>query len=126
MRHAFIILFYQQDMIFNHGITEYFELKRTFKIPCVQTPLHGQGYLHKRLIKVSSNLTLIISNDRASTTSLDNQFQRLTTLTIKYFFHMYNGNLPYSSLKLLLLVTCLANYYRPWYKTFLHLRVGNR
>ena len=47
----------------------------------------GKDIFHYiRLIKAPSNLTLNTSNDGASTTSLGNLFQCLTTLILKNFF----------------------------------------
>ncbi|KAK4810857.1 hypothetical protein QYF61_008829 [Mycteria americana] len=51
-----------------------------------------------------SNLTLNVSRDGASTTSLGNLFQCLTTLTVKDFFLKASLNLPSLSLKPLFLV----------------------
>ncbi|KAK4827187.1 hypothetical protein QYF61_015149, partial [Mycteria americana] len=55
-------------------------------------------------VRAPSNLTLNVSRDGASTTSLGNLFQCLTTLTVKNFFLKSSLNLPSLSLKPLLLV----------------------
>ncbi|KAK4811189.1 hypothetical protein QYF61_019820 [Mycteria americana] len=60
-----------------------------------------------RLLKAPSNLALNTSNDGASTASLGNLFQFLTTLIINNFFLMSNLNLPSFSLKPLPLVLSL-------------------
>ncbi|KAK4810670.1 hypothetical protein QYF61_007470 [Mycteria americana] len=57
-----------------------------------------------RLLRAPSNLTLNVSRDGASTTSLGNLFQCLTTLIVKNFFLKSSLNLPSLSLKPLLLV----------------------
>ncbi|KAK4829612.1 hypothetical protein QYF61_005739 [Mycteria americana] len=57
-------------------------------------------YQHfQRLLKAPSNLALNTSKDGASTTSLGNLFQCLTTLIGKNFFLISNLNLPSFSLK---------------------------
>ncbi|KAK4819472.1 LOW QUALITY PROTEIN: hypothetical protein QYF61_004698 [Mycteria americana] len=58
----------------------------------------------KLLLRAPSNLTLNVSRDGASTTSLGNLFQCFTTLIVKNFFLQSSLNLPSLSLKLLLLV----------------------
>ena len=50
-------------------------------------------------LRTHSSLALDVSRNRASTTSLGNLFQCLTTLTVKYFFLISNLNLPSISLK---------------------------
>ena len=60
-----------------------------------------------RLPRASSNLVLNASGDGASTASLGNLFQCLTTLWVKNFLLISNLNLPSFSLKLLLLVLSL-------------------
>ena len=52
-----------------------------------------------RLPRAWSNLTLKVSREGASTTSLSNLFQCLTTLTVKDFFLISNLYLPSLSLK---------------------------
>ena len=54
-----------------------------------------------RLLKAPSSLALNTSREGASTTSLGNLFQFLTTLTVKNFFLISNINLPSFSSKLL-------------------------
>ncbi|KAK4827794.1 hypothetical protein QYF61_021747 [Mycteria americana] len=62
---------------------------------------------HLGLLKTPSNLALNNSRDGASTTSLGNLFQCLTTLIVKNFFPISNLNLPSFSLKPLPLVLSL-------------------
>ncbi|KAK4826482.1 hypothetical protein QYF61_009478 [Mycteria americana] len=57
-----------------------------------------------RLLRAPSNLTLNVSRDGASATSLGNLSQCLTTLIVKHFFLKSSLNLPSFSLKPLLLV----------------------
>ncbi|KAK4808555.1 hypothetical protein QYF61_009858 [Mycteria americana] len=76
----------------SHGIIECFGLEGTFT-----------GHLI-RLLRALSNLTWNVSRDGASTTSLGNLFQCLTTLIVKNFFLKSSLNLPFLSLKPLLLV----------------------
>ena len=65
----------------------------------------GRDTFHyTRLLKAPSNLTLSTSRERASTSTLGNLFQCLTTLTIKNFFLTSNLNLSSFSLKPLCLV----------------------
>ncbi|KAK4830120.1 hypothetical protein QYF61_008547 [Mycteria americana] len=60
-----------------------------------------------RLLRALSNLTLNISNDGASTTSLGNLFQCLSTLIINNSFLLSSQNVPTFSLKPLPLVLSL-------------------
>ena len=65
-----------------------------------QTPCCVQGASHQtRLPRATSSLALNASRDGASTTSLGNLFQRVTTLWVKNFFLISNLNLPCLSLK---------------------------
>ena len=57
-----------------------------------------------RLLRAPSNLALNVSRNGASTTSLGNLVQCLTTLIVKYFFLISSLNLPSLSLKPLALV----------------------
>ncbi|KAK4806804.1 hypothetical protein QYF61_005600 [Mycteria americana] len=61
-----------------------------------------------------SNLTLNTSNDGASTMSLDNLFQCLTTLIVKNFFLMSILNLPSFNLKQLPVVLSLQALAKSW------------
>ena len=56
-------------------------------------------YHYIRLLRTPSNLTLNVSRDGASITSLGNLFQCFTTLIVKNFFPTSSLNLPSSSLK---------------------------
>ncbi|KAK4818202.1 hypothetical protein QYF61_008586 [Mycteria americana] len=81
------------------------EEKRTFIVHLVQTPCKSRDIFNKiRLLRVPSNLTLNVSRDGASTTSLGNLFQCLPTLIVKNFFLKSSLNLPSLSLKPLILV----------------------
>jgi len=65
----------------------------------------GRDTFHyARLLKASSKLDMNTAKDGASTVSLGNLFQCLTTLIVKNFFLRSNLNLPTFSLKPLLLV----------------------
>lgn len=68
------------------------------------SPVGRDIFLQIRLLEVPSDLTLNTSNDGASTPSLGNLFQCLTSLIIKKILHMSNLNLPCSSVIQLLLV----------------------
>ena len=86
---------------------ESFGLEGTFKGPLVHPrPCNEQGHPH-RLLRAPSNLTLNVSGHGASTTSLGNLFQCLTTLSIKHFFLTSSLKLPSSSFKPLRLVLSL-------------------
>jgi len=62
-------------------------LERTLKAHLVQLPYNEQGHIQlDEALRAPSSLTLSACKDRASSTSLDNLFQCLTTLTIKNFF----------------------------------------
>ena len=50
--------------------------------------LNKDTYSYIRVLRAPPSLTLSISGDRASTTSLGNLFQCLTNLTVKNFFLM--------------------------------------
>jgi len=74
---------------------ESLELEGTFKGHLVQLPCNEQGHhSHIRLPRASSSLALKVSRDGASTTSLGNLCQCITTLTVKDFFFTSNLNLP--------------------------------
>lgn len=76
-------------------------------------PAVGRDTFHKmRLIRAQSNLSLNTYRHRPFTISLSILFQYFTTLTINYFFIMFNLNLLCFSLKpypLLLSLHALAN-----------------
>ena len=68
-----------------HRIMEWFGLEGTLK-DLVQPPGHGQGHLSLGQVTESPvHLTLNTSKDGASTTSLGDLFQCLTTLIVKKF-----------------------------------------
>jgi len=61
-------------------------------------------YHYIRLLRALSNLTLNVSRDGASTTSLGNPFQCFNTLMVKNLFLISTLNLPSFSLKPVALV----------------------
>ena len=61
--------------------------------------MNRDTYSQIRLPRAPSSLALTVSRNGASTTSLGNLFQCLTTLTIEDFFVISNLNLPSLSLK---------------------------
>jgi len=63
-----------------------------------------------RLPRATSSLALNASGDGASTTSLGNLFQCVTTICVKNFLLISNLNLPYLSLKLFPLVLSLSTF----------------
>ena len=84
----------------NQKLTELFQLKGTFKGHLLQPlAMNRDTYISVRLLKALSSLILNVSKDRASTTSLGNLFQCLTTLIVKNFFITFNLNLPSFSWK---------------------------
>jgi len=83
-----------------HRITEWPGLKRTtmiieFQLPAVCTFANHQT----RLPRATSSLALNASRDEASTASLGNLFQCISTLCVKNFLLISNLNLPCLSLK---------------------------
>ncbi|KAK4807110.1 hypothetical protein QYF61_018451 [Mycteria americana] len=82
-----------------------FGLEGNFKGHLVQPPCNEQGHLQLDQVAQSPDkLTLTVSRDGASTTSLGNLFQCFTTLIVKNFFLISSLNLPSFSLKPLPLV----------------------
>ncbi|KAK4814100.1 hypothetical protein QYF61_008195 [Mycteria americana] len=74
-------------------------------VPQVEVPFDlAEEPVLIRLLRAPSNLTSNVSRDGASTTSLGNLFQCLTTLMVKNLFLKSSLNLPSLSLKPLLLV----------------------
>ena len=67
-----------------HRIIQSFELEGTLKGHLAQLPCNKQGclQLHK-VLRAPSSLTLHVSKDRVSTTSLGNLYQYFTTLYCK-------------------------------------------
>jgi len=81
-------------------VFELLELEGTLKGHLVQPPCNEQGHLQQiRLLRAPSSLTLSISRDRVSTTSLGILFQSLTILITKSFFFKSNLNHPSFSWK---------------------------
>jgi len=68
----------------NGGIIESFQLEGVLKDHLVQLLYNGQGHLQLDQV-AQSPMTLNVSRNRASTTSLGNLFQYLTTLIGKHF-----------------------------------------
>ena len=72
----------------------------TFKGHVVNSPaINRDTHRHIRLLRDPSSLALRVSRDWASTTSLGNLFQCLTSLTVNEIFLISNLNLPTFSLK---------------------------
>ena len=81
-------------------IIECFRLEGAFRGHLVQPLCSEQGqFNYIRLLRDPSNLTLNVSRDGASTTSLGNLFQCFTTLSVKNAFLISSLNLPSFSLK---------------------------
>jgi len=79
-------------------ITEY--LEGTFQGHPVQPPCTEQGIFNQiRLLRAPSNLTLNVSRDGASTTSMGNPCQGLTILIVKNVFPISSVNLPLFGIK---------------------------
>jgi len=58
-----------------------------------QLPCNEQGHLQQiRMLRALSSLTLNVSRDRASTTSLGHLCQCLTTLTVKNFLLIFKDS----------------------------------
>ena len=75
----------QEGQQHHRTITELSELEGTSKGHLVQLPANEQGHLQEDQVAPSS-LTLNVSKDGASTTSLGNLFQCFITIIVKYFF----------------------------------------
>lgn len=81
-------------------ITELFGLEGIFTDHLVQPPAMRRDIFNEiRLLSSLSNLTLTVSRDGRSTTSLGNWFQCSTTLIIIIFFLIPNLNVLSFSLK---------------------------
>ena len=90
----------QQHSMLLARVIETFELEETFKGHLVQLPCSEQGHLRlSQVLRAPSSLALKVSRDGASATSLGNLCQCLTTLIVKYFFHISNLHLLSFSLK---------------------------
>jgi len=84
----------------DHRIIEWPGLKRTTMIIEFEPPAMCRVANHQtRLPRATSSLALNASRDGASTTSLGNLFQCITTLCVKNLFLTSNLNLPCLSLK---------------------------
>ena len=76
------------------------ELREIFKGHLVQLPCNEQGHPQLyEVLKAPTSLTLNVSRDGSSTTSLGNLFYCFTTLMVKNFFLISSLNLPSFSLK---------------------------
>ena len=96
-----------------HIVTEWSGFKRTTIIILFQLPLLCAGGCYvanqqTRLPRATSSLAFNASSNRASTTSLSNLFQCMTTLWVKNFLLISNVNLPCLSLKPFPLVLSLS------------------
>ena len=91
-------------------IIEAFDLEGPLKGYLFQFPCNEQEHpqLHQMLRALTSP-TLNVSRDGASTTSLGNLCQCLTTLTVKTFFFLSNLNFPSFNLKHFPLSSALAS-----------------
>jgi len=98
-----------QVMNKNLRIRELPGLEGTFKGHLVQPPasMSRDIFNQTRLLRALSNLTLNVSRDGESTTSLGNLCQCFIALSVKNFFLVSNLNLPSFSLKPLPLVLSL-------------------
>ena len=77
-----------------------FELERPLKAIWSKSPtMNREIYSYIRVLRTLSSLTLNVSSDKASTTSLSNLCQCLTNLIGKNFFLTSSLNLPSLSLK---------------------------
>ena len=95
-----------------HRIIESLELEGTFRGHLVQLPCSEQG--HAQLNQGDQGPAY---RNGASTRSLGNLFQCLTILTVKYFFLIFNQNLPSLSMKQFPLVLSLQTSLKsssPW------------
>ena len=71
----------------NHRVIEWLEMEGTLKIIPFQPPAIGRDTsLQTMLLTAPSSLALSVSREGASTASLGNLFQCLTTLRVKDFF----------------------------------------
>ena len=92
----------------SYRIIERFGLEGNSKGHLVQPPAMSRYiFSQTRLLRAPANLTLNVSRDGASPTSLGNLFQGFTTLIINNLFLMSSLHLPSSSLKPLPLVLSL-------------------
>jgi len=84
-----------------HRIIEHFGVEATFKGHPVPTPpaVSRDIFNQTRLLRAPSSLTLNVSTDGTSTTSLGNLCQGFTTFSVKNFFLLSSVNLPSLSLK---------------------------
>ena len=102
-------------LVFIESQSEWLGLEGTLKIIESKNHLNWKGLLKViqsntpavsrntynliRMLRAPVSLTLNVSKDKASATSLDNLFQCLTTLIVKYFFCISNLKLPSFNLK---------------------------
>lgn len=70
--------------IYNRKIIELFKLERNFKVHLVQLPCNEQRHQQLRqVLRALYSLTVSVSKDRVSTTSLGNLCQCLTAIAVK-------------------------------------------
>ena len=94
--------------------------KEAYRSSSSNVPAVGRGIFHQTsLLKAPSNLSLNTSREGTATASPGYLYQCLTTLLVKNFFLMSNINLPYFSLKPLLLLLSLQALVKSPYHAFL-------
>ena len=83
----------------DHRIVEWFGLEGPLRSPSSNPAIGRDTSFQTRLLTVPSSLALNVYREGASTASLGNLLQCLTTLTVKNFFLISSLNWPSSSLK---------------------------
>ena len=95
----------------DHRVTDMFE--RTLKGHLIQCPCNEEGHPWlDQVLRAPSSLTFNVSKDKASTTTLGNLLQCLTTLTVKNFFLISNLNLKGETMKEISF--CLLQSHEPY------------